>query len=316
MLVGAHVTEGDESFRSFWLRTSGAPGWVGERVVGPRSGADVDDAGGEAVIDWINYVRPVSRTATFARGSLTLNYGWAESGSVSVSAVSFSHWPAFGVRYDNSFSMESMLKDAQRINDLLTLCADEASYTTRLSFQRPDVRVRMLSGDFAEFEQEVVYLAGQVGRILGADVRRRRHPHQMLLTFDDLGGLDAIGRWLDLAPQIDRSLNSLMSVKRTPRIYSENRFLNVAFAAEAYHRDLNGAGEEMGDGEFDTLVDAFVAITPVHHQGWIRQRLSHANDFSFRRRLPDLAERGGDALTSLVGNRTAGYQLLWKFGTT
>lgn len=47
--------------------------------------------------------------------------------------------------------------------------------------------------------------------------------------------------WAELTPlQGDRALVSMMSVKRSSRIFAENRFLNVSFAAEAFHRDIYG----------------------------------------------------------------------------
>ena len=122
----------------------------------------------------------------------------------SVNRVSFEHWPIFGLKYAEPMSLELIQRDVGQISDLMTLCADEVATTQRLSFTRPDVRVRMLSGDLGP-AQEIELLAAQVS-YPHSENRKARHPHQMLSTYDELGGIETVSSWLDVPPSQGRLL--------------------------------------------------------------------------------------------------------------
>ena len=72
----------------------------------------------------------------------------------------------------------------------------------------------------------------------------------------------------------------MISAKRASRIFAENRFLNVAFAAEAFHRDVYG-GQFMPAGEFDDVLSVCLNAVPERHRDWLRPRLAYANSPPF-----------------------------------
>jgi Apea-like HEPN len=246
-------------------------------------------------------VPPPDQDIAFGKGKLRMYFGWAPKGAGSVESVSFSHWPVFRLDYSEPRAMDELLKDVKRLEDLVTLCSNEATVAVKLTFLRPDIKTRLLSGEDGPDAQKIEYLAPQ---LLASKLATRRtlHPHQMLLTFAELGGMDAVARWLDFAPRVSRSLDSLMSVKYSPHIYMQNRFLNVAFAAEAFHRDFNGLGETLPMNIFGDLSAKYHQVTPDSCRGWLRQILLHANDTTFRNRLKALVRQADDAIVGLVGD--------------
>ena len=73
----------------------------------------------------------------------------------------------------------------------------------------------------------------------GHDVPGREtapHRHQMLFNFEDVGGIDGVARWVDIAEKYDTVIGSLVSHWYLPRLYSQNRFTNACIAAEAMRR--------------------------------------------------------------------------------
>jgi hypothetical protein len=83
-------------------------------------------------------------------------------------------------------------------------------------------------------------------------------------------------------------------------MFGENRFLNVTFAAEAFHRITVG-GQYMEEKSFKSLLDAYLASTPQEHHEWLLGRISHANEPPLRKRLQQLAARAGEATRPLIG---------------
>ena len=73
----------------------------------------------------------------------------------------------------------------------------------------------------------------------GHDVPGREtapHRHQMLFNFEDVGGIDGVARWVDIAEKYETVMGSLVSHWYLPRLYSEHRFFNACTAAEAMRR--------------------------------------------------------------------------------
>ena len=296
LILGRHLEPDFTGFKNAYLRTSVGNDWVGKKIghVGSPQGV------GEDVAPWLTYARPVDEVGKFSRGELALRYAWTSSGAVSVNRVAFEHWPVVAIAYTSATSLDLIKEDAGYIADLMTLCADEVATTDTLSVSHPDLRVRMLSG-FEGPEQELEVLAPQLSYKQSLN-RKQRHAHQMLLTYDELGGIEAVAKWVDVCPKFGRALASMVSVRRRESMFAENRFLNIAAASEAFHRDMYG-GEMMPQSKFDDLARRCVNAVPEARRGWLQQKLAHANDPTFRRRLTDLCSRAGSTVDSLCGNK-------------
>jgi hypothetical protein len=124
----------------------------------------------------------------------------------------------------------------------------------------------------------------------------------MLLTYDELGGIAAIARWLDASQHFQRALDSFMSVRHVKQMFSENRFLNVTFAAEAFHRITQGE-PYIKEDDFKQLLDLYVEHTPAEHHDWLRGRIEYGNEQPLMKRLRQLAGRSAVATRPLIGNR-------------
>jgi hypothetical protein len=157
-----------------------------------------------------------------------------------------------------------------------------------------------LSGKDAGVEQRIEWIAQPIRY---ADPRKPqpRHWHQMLLTLEELGGIDSIARWLDASQRFQRALNSFMSIKHAKQMFAENRFLNVTYASEGVHRILTEGAPYMDEETFNRLLDVYLENTPKEHHDWLRGRLG--NEPPLRKRLLGLAERAGAATRPLIGTK-------------
>lgn len=286
---GAHLTSASLEFDAAHLRSNGGADWVGQRIESRERSKD------SFLPDWLSYDEPRPQRCGFARGELEVSYSWSSNDKTSASRVQFEHWPVFSLYYTGLTSFGDIRGDLGRIEDLISLCADSTTTPMRISLRRPDIRVRMLDGSEAPHPREIEYIAPVV------DVKhwKGRRPHEMILTFDEVGGVSGVAKWLDEAPRFQRSLNSLISVKRAGRMYGENRFLNVAFAVEALHRDLYG-GVSLPVAEFNALRESCLRAVAERHSEWLDQRLRYVNEMSLRNRLRNLMDRvGAEALPFL-----------------
>lgn len=298
LLVGHHVEESHPQFQSASISLSDLGNWIG------RSGITVAN---ENLEPQYRMRSLESETRRFSRGEVALCFAWSTSGD-SRNSVTLKHWPVLKVTYDKSRSLEEIREDVGLLESLLTLCTGTSTSVDGLVLRRPDIRVTMISGEEGPVEQGVEFFA-QPLRYSDPDERKQTHQHRMLFTYEDIGGIEAVARWLDAAPRFRRALNSFVSVWRAKQMFAENRFLNVTFAAEAFHRITQG-GSYMEDAEFEGLLQTYLDNTPEEHHDWLLGRISHGNELPLVKRLRQLASRSAPVTRVLIKNRGQWAHLL------
>jgi len=300
MFVGHHFEQDELAFQSASVLLSDLDSWVG------RSGIAVEDDYPQTesrtqTIYSMAFTPPPEEACPFSRGRVKLAFGWKSRGDP-IHGISFQQWPGIVIEYDQMQAFEVIRKDVGRIQDLVTLCIDAPTAMDSLILRRPDIQATVLSGEDTGFAQPIEFIARPI-RYVDPYQRRPRHWHQMLLGFEELGGVEAIARWLDASQRFQRALDSFMSIKHARQMFSENRFLNVTFAAEAFHRITLGA-PYMDEEAFNSLLDVYLENTPEEHCDWLLERIKHGNEPPLRKRLDQLAARAGAATRPLIGNKS------------
>jgi hypothetical protein len=125
----------------------------------------------------------------------------------------------------------------------------------------------------------------------------------MLLDYEELGGIENVAKWMDKSVAFARPLDSLMSTIRARQMFMENKFMNITYAAEALHRVLLGGGQRMEVDAFDSLVVAYLEVTPEEYRDWMLGKTRFMNEASLPKRLNKLAARAGGATKTLIGSR-------------
>jgi hypothetical protein len=297
MFLGHHVESELQEFQSAEATFSYADGWVG------HSGIKVEkdpwsDQSEPAPIYTATYTPTARDEQPFTRGHIQLGYRWQEKGD-SLRSVSMRQWPVFATRYDEPHSLKTIMRDVRLLQNLMTLCVDAPVYLDKLILRHPDVHIFMLDGSDSGAEQPIELVNSPIPYI-APEARKVRYPRQMLLTFEELGGLPTIARWLEIAPQFQRALNLLMSVKYAEQMFAENRLMNATYGAEAFHR-LTQNERHMEPTQFQQLLNAYLESTPDEHHDWLRGKVEFGNDPPLVKRLTKLAARAAGAIRPTIG---------------
>jgi hypothetical protein len=133
------------------------------------------------------------------------------------------------------------------------------------------------------------------------DARTRLLPQDALFTLPDWleAAPDGMARWARAAKELERPLELLASIRDTPRLFLDHRFINVATAAEAFHIARVG-GRAIPTVVWKPIVKAASDAAPAELRQSVRGRMSGLAFPSFRDRMGDLIARGGDPLRSLI----------------
>lgn len=298
MFIGHHLESENQEYQSAEVTFSHTGAWLRQSGINVETNYFGESANSGAI--YTATYTPIPQTEQpFSRGLIKLGYAWRPAGDP-IDGVEMKQWPVFTLVYEKPRGLKDINTDVRNIQNLITLCIDTPVDNDRFALKHPDIRVRMLDGSESEFPQPIVLVASPIP-YTPPDQRKPRAAYQMLLTFDELGGLPAIARWLDLAPTFQRALASLMSVRYADSVFVENRFLNTTYGAEAYHR-LTQNSPQMEQEEFDRVLAACLGVTPEAHREWLLGKIGYGNDPSLVKRLSRLAGRAA-AANGLTGRK-------------
>jgi hypothetical protein len=296
MFIGHHFDKGELTFQSATVALGHLDSWVG------RSGITKEDSlrdpSAPSTIYKMSFTPLLEESHPFSHGRLILDFAWESRGDP-IHGIAFQQWPVVRIEYDQMQTFDVVYKDVSRVQNLMTLCIDAPAAIDTLILRRPDVREKMLSGEDSPYEQAIEFVAPPL-RYVEPQERKPRHLHQMLLSFEELGGIAAIARWLDASRRFQRALDSFMSIKHAKQMFTENRFLNVTFAAEAFHRTTQNL-PYMDEEGFTRLLNVYLENTPEEHHDWLRGKIR--NEPPLRKRLQQLAIRSGEATRQLIGEK-------------
>ena len=231
ILSGAQFDEAERlEFSGIRFELSHLDEWVSRSSTSVRS--IIDSAGnktGEIQIDH----KPREKTSvSIDVGELELGYSY-DYRFDSISETAIRQRCFIGVRFNEPRCLEDVLKEGTSIQNLVTIGVHSPASFTRVSLSHL-ARTRTLPNG-KEFSEPIKMYA----QFRGSNVSGREKsilPMRMFFTFDDIGGLDGMARWLTTSTKFRHAIDSLLSHWYLPTIYTDNRLLNMIVAAEAVER--------------------------------------------------------------------------------
>ncbi|NJP35810.1 HEPN domain-containing protein [Micromonospora thermarum] len=299
ILVDGHFEDHEQTaFESVIVRLRDGAAWVNKDAVMVEVDDAVEGVHRREMVCRLD--RPVASEAGFARGKVVLDFRWSRE-DIELKSFKVNQWPEFVIEYDELTPLSVIYDDIGHIFNLSSLCNDRADSFDSVKVYRSDHPVLLRSGDGIEGTRRDIEVKARLG-----DFTRRKEPkhltaHDVLVPLDVLGGIQAIAKWLDVAPSLTPIVGSLLTM-RSDGIYSENRFLNMSSAAEGLHRATVG-GRHMPQSQFRTLRRKIRegAVPPEHH-AWFNAVMAHANDPSLDRRLRELVREVQGISQFLIGS--------------
>jgi hypothetical protein len=143
------------------------------------------------------------------------------------------HWR---VDQPRKVSMDDLLDLASDVQDLVSIATHRTAAFEFVRFWHPDVfqgrpkgkRLPKAIDLFVEWNAQADKPA------------RRLYDHDLLFTFEQLGGIDGVGRWMGAADRHRGGLGRVMGSRYAKGMFVSDRLLNCAAAVEAFDRELTG----------------------------------------------------------------------------
>ena len=202
--------------------------------------------------------------------------------SLTPTDVSFSQHGYLRLEASGVAHLDELLEIATAFQRLLSIAVDRPCEMTSISGFTPDIVID-------DHKLPIRIYTGRTSRPRPAqDVSW----HRMLFTFNDVRDRfsDMIIDWLAEEQRLGPALDLYDAVTADAYQQADGRFLATAQAIEALHRRLLEQDPPMSSNEFDKLLGDLVEATPPDKHSWLKARLQHANEPTFRQRVRELVE--------------------------
>ncbi|MEZ0581260.1 HEPN domain-containing protein [Nocardioides sp. MH1] len=286
--------DGDLEFNSISFEVDGAPEWIGRTAVERDWRHEPADAMHYSLT--LNPIPPETVGAPF--GSVSLRYGWRTDGGDDASQDSIHQMRRFELQFDHLQPLDQLLRRASAVQDLVTIAANRQRRMHSLVVTHPGA-TRDDSSDAPLKRLDLL-----INNREGADPSVRTRSTDLLFTYEQLGGLAAVARWVVVRDELRHPVDALMTVRYGRVGYLESRFQNVVGAAEALHR-VRFPNELRPREEYRAFKRMLVKHVPSEHQEWLHSQLQYSNEPRLLQRLRDLVAFGGDEAVALVGDAKA-----------
>lgn len=132
--------------------------------------------------------------------------------------------------------LDDLLDWASDLQDLVTIATGRTADLERVAYYDPDITRRTPSGRHDPEPVEVI-----ASWTAGTDPNPRHvERHRLLFTYDQLGGITALARWLDAAAAHSGALGRVMATRYSKPMFVSDRLMNCCAALEAFDRKTTG----------------------------------------------------------------------------
>jgi hypothetical protein len=299
VLTGAHFGRDYElAFDEVAVAFDHLQDWIGKSGFSLEFDTGQSDDLANATQLRIKYDVLQDETVNVDTSELSLKFGWSLTNVIGYEQGIKQHAHLI-IKYAERRRLNDIMEDVSCLQDLVTLAVDAPAVLTEIDLWRSDI--------VHEHRPDVPTAIGLYAAFIAENVRQKdpQPSHLMFFPFEQVGALDAVGRWLAVSRTYRAVLGSLLTVQYASHLYAENRYYNVITASETFHR-IRFPNEVMPRPEYRALGRKLVrVISTTLGRGfgaWLNAQLQYANEPRLRARLEELAKYSGPVFSWLVGD--------------
>lgn len=251
----------------------------------------------------LTYEYPPKITANTSKGEVSVSYTFHDGGTP-LEGWTLRQSTALEIRLEQELSLKEFdLNYIRPLQDLISLATNRPNPIISLYVYSKN-KVETIVNHIREVPIEVVFQQDPYEE--RQDVLLS--PDKLLFSLQDKvvseRFSEIIERWLnntDIA-ELGDVFHLFFGVLYDPDLSQEIEFLNIAFAAELYHRK-RFSNEVLPKSEYKARVKSIVDSAPEEHREWLKNALSFSNEPLFRDRIDQLVEITKDVVSPLFSDK-------------
>lgn len=201
------------------------------------------------------------------------------------------------------------LKVAHDFQHLVSIAVGHTAQFEKVVMHHPALPALSLAGTplAKGMRHDVIYYVRWSNRTAPRDPAKT---HDMYFTFDDLGGIDSVGRWLAVTSGYRTDLSRVMATRYSAAMILEDRIANVCAALDSFDMQRRETGRRVDYARrvrecVGLAGQPFLDLIAVESEHWIQQVVDTRNDLAHHRESFRATGGAGDYLLA--------EQLFWLF---
>lgn len=204
--------------------------------------------------------------------------------------------------------LHTFLDAASDFQDLVSIGVGKTAQHEKVVLHHPEAPLLPVSGTpIKDLRHDITYYVRWSNR--SAQCEPVRH-HDMYFTFDDIGGIDGVGRWLAIAADYRTELGRVMATRYREGMVLEDRIMNVCAALDSFDTRRRETGRWVKYAKrvkqcVDLAGQPFLDLIVMDTDIWVERVVNARDDLAHHRE-----QFRGDGS---VGDRLLAEQLFWLF---
>ena len=204
--------------------------------------------------------------------------------------------------------LDTFLDTASDFQDLVSIAVGKTAQYEKVVLHHPDVPLLSVGGTpIKNLRHDITYYIRWSNRTAPCEPVK---DHDMYFTFDDLGGIDGIGRWLAVAADYRTELGRVMATRYRDGMVLEDRIMNVSAALDSFDMHRRGTGRWVEYAKrikhcADLAGEPFHDLIVICTDQWVERVVNTRDDLAHHR---ERFRTDGS-----VGDHLLAEQLFWLF---
>ena len=240
-------------------------------------------------------------------GSLRLTQGLSQAGD-HVRELRLTQWWTLRIHQPEAQPLDTFIEIASDFQDLVSIAVGAAAQFENVVMHHPRLPALSLAGtpSAPDLRHDTTLHAQWSNRSAPRDPVK---PHEVYFSFDKLGGIDGVGRWLTVAAEYRTELGRVMATRYRAGMLTEDRIMNVCAALDSFdkHRTSETATRYVDRiKRCIKLADwPFCDLVAPHPDEWAKTVKNARHDIAHH--LDKLRAAGS------VGDHVLAEQIYWLF---
>ena len=284
VFIGEHFQDPQEiQFNEVSIQSTYLSDWVDFPLIQTSS---IDDTNNLQQFTFI-YNQPESIKANIIEGEISVFYGWQNSRKLY--DIDFKQLPYISIKVNQFISFEDLYSQyICPILDFLTLATGKPNFLEKIEFnlRKPDLKIiEMLLVNHSITPKETLL------------------PDDLYFSLADIDSEFSLilQKWFNSFEELKSIFNLIFSTEYKPDMYLESKFLNIAQAAESYHR-RRCKNHVLTKLEHEARIKAILDNTPEEYKKWLKEKLHFSNEPTLHNRLIELLDKTQKVMNPLVGD--------------
>jgi len=129
-------------------------------------------------------------------------------------------------------------------------------------------------------------------------------PSDFLFSFNDIKSQfkNCLEKWIEIDELIKPVKDLYFGTLYNPRMFLENKFLNLTQALETYHSRIYKESYSINPKDFGEIFEKILEVIPSKHKKYFEEKLKYTNEYSLRKRVKEIIKKSSSIVEFYLSN--------------